>query len=1264
MMIQIIKSILLALTLLVCPALISSEPASPPSWSSSAMLETPHIYHSVNVITGAYCEAQTDLTLSASKEQVRRAYHSGDALAQWNFSFSLTTPSDPASAVRCRYDAVHHVAHVESPGNSPLFYHFDPAHPLLLQKVERGDQLCVEYRYTPHSQKGTPLLTERHQLEGRFLLNEYDAQGRVMVQKAPLGTDGRAEVMHRFIYGKDFTEVYDALGHKVIYRYSAAQQHLTAIEHYTDDGRLYRVEQLIWDEATTPPRLQCRAFADGTGTFWTCTLYRYNERDQLVEEALYGNLTGECPAELKLQPNGIPVENGIERYATTYSYETVAPYRLLCQTEDNGHTTHYRYAKKNGPPNTKLIGKGDVLTLRHFYRYDEQEHLVEAITDDGTAWECDNLTGITERRTTLYRVRQQVPAQGLPDQIEEYLETPPNGQRQLLKRTQYDYSAAGRVLKEETTSGAGEPVTTHTYHYDAWGRCISTAGPEGKAIDTLYDRNGNVIRRDQSHFSYDYSNRIIRSEQTSPEENPLIFHYQYDLASHKTAVTDPCGNTTHYRYDPFGRVIKTTYPAVLNATDQSLCPTEERGYDISNNLILKIDAEGNATKTRYNARNKPVEICYPDNTREYFVYNLDGTLQRAIAKDDMSEQYHYDLFARVLRVERYDAQGQLHSITTSTYNAFRRLSTTDPTGKISSDTPLIAPTPRIAPPPPPIEHPPKATTHTAPYANSRGQYVWQTTNVEPNGCTTITIFDALQRVETIVIQDAMGQPLSHQEMRYTLTGQKAREAHLQADDKAKNPYVMEWTYGPAGRLEAIAEAVGTTLQSTTRYLYDGYGRLQQLIKPDGIALDYVYNAMGELKRLVASDHSIDYTYSYDLLHRVVAVSDGVYGGCTTRLYNKAGQLAMEMLSSGLNLAYEYDAAGLRKQLILPDGSGVEYHYVDGRLSTLHRLSPQQQRLYSHHTHYNASGKVTHMQLAGMSGTINYGYDSLQRRTTIRSPYWSAEVPAGGYDAKGNLTHIQVQDVAGSFSETFSYDDRCQLIREESPQASHTYGYDALYNRTSHNGTSLLYDARQRLIRNKQEQYTYNINGCLTSKHTRHKITTAYHYDALNRLTKMQCPNYTLTFTYDAFGRRMTKTVQNGAKSTTLRYLYDGEEEIGTVASDGSLKALRVTGGATTAAIEVDDRVFAPIYDLKGSLCCLIDIHTQTAVESYRYSAFGATQIFNAQGTPIPHSQIANPWRFAGKHYDDETDLYYFGKRYYDPSLGRWITPDPLSFVST
>ena len=41
---------------------------------------------------------------------------------------------------------------------------------------------------------------------------------------------------------------------------------------------------------------------------------------------------------------------------------------------------------------------------------------------------------------------------------------------------------------------------------------------------------------------------------------------------------------------------------------------------------------------------------------------------------------------------------------------------------------------------------------------------------------------------------------------------------------------------------------------------------------------------------------------------------------------------------------------------------------------------------------------------------------------------------------------------------------------------------------------------------------------------------------------------------------------------------------------------------------------------------------------------------------------ANPFRFSTKYQDDETDLLYYGLRYYSASTGRWLSKDPLGEI--
>ena len=122
-------------------------------------------------------------------------------------------------------------------------------------------------------------------------------------------------------------------------------------------------------------------------------------------------------------------------------------------------------------------------------------------------------------------------------------------------------------------------------------------------------------------------------------------------------------------------------------------------------------------------------------------------------------------------------------------------------------------------------------------------------------------------------------------------------------------------------------------------------------------------------------------------------------------------------------------------------------------------------------------------------------------------------------------------------------------------------------------------------------------------------------------------------------------------------------EIGACDHTKQLLELRILGNTTyaeigsTIAIEVNNQIFAPIHDLCGNITALINTETKKIQESYFYNAFGEEE-------KISSSEIQNPWRFSSKRKDPETDLIFFGRRYYNPIEGRFCTPDPLGLTNS
>ena len=81
-------------------------------------------------------------------------------------------------------------------------------------------------------------------------------------------------------------------------------------------------------------------------------------------------------------------------------------------------------------------------------------------------------------------------------------------------------------------------------------------------------------------------------------------------------------------------------------------------------------------------------------------------------------------------------------------------------------------------------------------------------------------------------------------------------------------------------------------------------------------------------------------------------------------------------------------------------------------------------------------------------------------------------------------------------------------------------------------------------------------------------------------------------------------------------------------------------------------VYHFVYDANGNVSEVLDSAGSIAAH-YEYSPFG--EVVRSSGSYAD----ANPFRFSTKYWDDETGLYFYGYRHYDPATGRWLNRDPI-----
>ncbi len=188
-------------------------------------------------------------------------------------------------------------------------------------------------------------------------------------------------------------------------------------------------------------------------------------------------------------------------------------------------------------------------------------------------------------------------------------------------------------------------------------------------------------------------------------------------------------------------------------------------------------------------------------------------------------------------------------------------------------------------------------------------------------------------------------------------------------------------------------------------------------------------------------------------------------------------------------------------------------------------------------------------------------------------------------------------------------------------------------------------------------------------------TWLYAYDAENRLAAVEPQSPTtgdakLALRYDYLGRRVQKVVSTytgglWVETSDTRFVYDGWNLVEERDAAGAVQNTYVWGldlsntlqgaggiGGLLAVIE-GPAVRYVLPDANGNVGHLIDAATGTVAAHYEYDPFG--NVAYASGVAAED----NPFRFSTKYLDQETNLYYYGYRYYSPELGRWLNRDPI-----
>jgi RHS repeat-associated protein len=441
-----------------------------------------------------------------------------------------------------------------------------------------------------------------------------------------------------------------------------------------------------------------------------------------------------------------------------------------------------------------------------------------------------------------------------------------------------------------------------------------------------------------------------------------------------------------------------------------------------------------------------------------------------------------------------------------------------------------------------------------------------------------------------------------------------------------------------------------------RYTYNDGGMVTRMEYPDGAVHTYTYDDnLGRLQRIgegAQGSAPTDFVYGLEY-NRSGVVTRMNYANGTTQRWGFDNRKRIAAISitgpAGVieNLAYRYDGGG--NLLSINDN---EYVYDGfGRIAGARTLIP---------------GQIDHYKL------VEESFGTYQAGDPINGAVFNplADLNGDGRISGADHSIASFEDEGEQYDiESFTYDrngNRTLLIQNDD---EYTYEYDLAKN----NQLKKVYVKKAGTTTRKLfAEYFYDANGN-TVKRVIHKPegpeTVTFAYDTMNRVVMTQNGPRTIEYTYDNAGNRLYKKESGGALTVYFRHgqiavAMDIELTPESTTERGSSNRYLLSGdllaGRVTTTRNLDGTTAAQKswyhLDHLNSTKCITDAAGVIEV-NYTYRAFGEQlRRLAADGTP---TEDAAKYSYGGKELDEEIGLYYFNARYYDATLGRFISLDPV-----
>jgi RHS repeat-associated protein len=234
--------------------------------------------------------------------------------------------------------------------------------------------------------------------------------------------------------------------------------------------------------------------------------------------------------------------------------------------------------------------------------------------------------------------------------------------------------------------------------------------------------------------------------------------------------------------------------------------------------------------------------------------------------------------------------------------------------------------------------------------------------------------------------------------------------------------------------------------------------------------------------------------------------------------------------------------------------------------------------------------------------------------------------------------------------------------------TNTYEYDVNGNRTSMNGDAYTYDAQDRLLTAPDNvSFTYTNNGTLLTQKDSEGTRTAV-YDLSGVLGSMTLENNdVINYHNDGLQRRVGRDLTWGTP-ISQQFLYDDQLRIAAELNGSTVTSVFVYGTKPN----VPDYMWQPatgkayriLSDQLGSVRLVVTTTLPvTVIQQLDYDEFGNVMSSSFDTTCAAGAECFpfQPFGFAGGLQDRDTGMVRFGARDYLPSVGRWVSKDPIRF---